>query len=331
MINILGSICILSVMPLDTPSFSMRIVMFSVSRQLSIVISLKSALIQQTSSLTVPLQIKQNLKSLSTSWLRCSLCTVRNPSRIPFHCPSDCSVEPVQIYSEHNHCSRLCPNVTPRSMTAEVSYINACTGLDNLPNELATLLERMCIFATPSSENKNLLDIKVPIVRSDILHQCDLMEDVAIAHGYNNLPRPPFLRSATVGAPLPMNKLSDIVRKEVALAGWTEVMSLILCSHDENYKFLRRKDDKTAVVLANPKTFEYQVVRTTLLPGILKTLRENKAMGLPIGIFEVSDVVLQDESLERKARNERRWAGIWINKTAGFEIVHGLLDRYEYF
>jgi len=213
-------------------------------------------------------------------------------------------------------------------MTAEVSYINACTGLGMLPNELAALLEKMCIFATPSSKDKDLLDIKIPITRSDILHQCDLMEDVAIAHGYNALPRPPFLRSATVGAPLPMNKLSDIVRKEVALAGWTEVMSLILCSHDENYGWLRRKDDKKAVVLANPKTIEYQVVRTTLLPGILKTIRENKAMGLPIGVFEVSDVALQDDTRERQARNERRWGGVWINKTAGFEIVHGLLDRY---
>ena len=105
-------------------------------------------------------------------------------------------------------------------------------------------------------------------------------------------------------------------------------MSLILCSHDENYGWLRRKDDKKAVVLANPKTIEYQVVRTTLLPGILKTIRENKAMGLPIGVFEVSDVALQDDTRERQARNERRWGGVWINKTAGFEIVHGLLDRY---
>ena len=214
-------------------------------------------------------------------------------------------------------------------MTAEVSYLNACTGLNLLPNDLANLLERMCIFATPSPTNKDILDVKIPITRSDILHQCDLMEDVAIAHGYNALPRPNFLRSATVGAPLPMNRLSDIVRREVAYAGWTEVMTLILCSHDENYKFLNRKDDGKAVVLANPKTVEYQVVRTTLLPGILKTLRENKAMGLPVGVFEVSDVALQDETLERKARNERRWAGVWINKTAGFEIVHGLLDRYD--
>lgn len=213
-------------------------------------------------------------------------------------------------------------------MTAEVSYLNACTGLNLLSHELANLLERMCLFASPSKTNKDLLEIRIPITRSDVLHQCDLMEDVAIAHGYNALPRPHFLRSATVGAPLPMNQLSDIIRREVAFAGWTEVMSLILCSHDENYKFLKREDDAKAVVLSNPKTVEYQVVRTTLLPGLLKTLKENKAMGLPVGVFEVSDVALQDHTIERKARNERRWAGVWINKTAGFEIVHGLLDRY---
>jgi len=124
-----------------------------------------------------------------------------------------------------------------------------------------------------------------------------------------------------------MNKLSDIVRREVAYAGWTEVLSLILCSHAENYEWLNRKDDGCAITLANPKSVEYQVVRTSLLPGLLKTLRENKAMGLPIGVFEVSDIALKDETKERKARNERHWAGVWINKTAGFEIVHGLLDR----
>lgn len=213
-------------------------------------------------------------------------------------------------------------------MTAEVSYINACTGLQLLPSEIAQLLERMSIFVSPSKSDPDLLDVRVPITRSDILHQCDLMEDVAIAHGYNHLPRPNFLRSATVGAPLPMNKLSDIVRKEVAFAGWTEVMSLILCSRKENYDWLCRQDDDTAVTLANPKTQEYQVVRTTLLPGLLKTLRENKAMGLPVGVFEVSDVAMKDETKERRARNERHWAGVWINKSAGFEIVHGLLDRY---
>jgi len=69
------------------------------------------------------------------------------------------------------------------------------------------------------------------------------------------------------------------------------------------------------------------VVRTSLLPGLLKTIRENRSHALPIRIFEASDVVLKDAGRERQARNERHAAAVWCNKTAGFETVHGLLDR----
>lgn len=86
-------------------------------------------------------------------------------------------------------------------------------------------------------------------------------------------------------------------------------------------------DGKTAVKIANPKTLEFQVVRTTLLPGLLKTIRENRSHPLPIKIFETSDVVFKDTSRERQARNVRHAAAVWCNKTAGFEIVHGMLDR----
>lgn len=82
-----------------------------------------------------------------------------------------------------------------------------------------------------------------------------------------------------------------------------------------------------AVVLANPKTVEYQIVRTSLLPGILKTIRENRMHALPLRCFEVSDIVLKDPTLERQARNVRRVAGVFCGRKAGFEVVHGLLDR----
>ena len=63
------------------------------------------------------------------------------------------------------------------------------------------------------------------------------------------------------------------------------------------------------------------------MPGLLKTLRENRHVGVPVKIFEVGDVVLKDSSLERKSRNERRFAAAWCGKSSGFEVVHGLLDR----
>lgn len=154
------------------------------------------------------------------------------------------------------------------------------------------------------------------------------MEDVAIGYGFNKLPRSSPNKSATIGKPLAINKLGDIVRNECAMAGWVEVMPLILCSHEENFEWLNRVDDgTTAIKLANPKTIEYQVVRTSLLPGLLKTLRENKSVRLPLQISEVSDIAVKDESLERRARNERRWAAAFYGRTSGFEVVHGLLDR----
>ncbi|KAH0830923.1 phenylalanine-tRNA ligase, beta subunit [Fonsecaea monophora] len=238
------------------------------------------------------------------------------------------TVEPIQIISEHNGQSRQVPDLTPRSTVAEVDYINACCGLSLSAQEICDLLTRMSYSARPSKSDKNLIDVDVPPTRADVLHQADIMEDVCIAYGFNKLPRAFPKVGATIAAPLAINKLSDILRLEAAMAGWAEVLPLILCSHDENFAWLNRKDDgNTAVRLANPKTAEYQVVRTTLLPGLLKTIRENKHHSIPIKIFEVSDVAFKDASLERKSRNERHFAAAWYGKTSGFEVVHGLLDR----
>ncbi|APA10401.1 hypothetical protein SS1G_07120 [Sclerotinia sclerotiorum 1980 UF-70] len=244
------------------------------------------------------------------------------------YCAEPFTIEPVEIISEHNQETRQTPNLSPRETEAEVDYINNCCGLSETPEKICELLKKMCLSAKPSSKDKNLLDVSIPPTRADVLHQCDIMEDVAIAYGFNNLPRTSPNKASTIAQPLPINKLGDIVRTETAMAGWSEVMPLILCSHDENFAWLNRKDDgTTAVRLANPKTAEYQVVRTSLLPGLLKTIRENKKHSLPLKVFEVSDVAFKDLSLERKSRNERHFAAAWYGKTSGFEVVHGLLDR----
>lgn len=100
------------------------------------------------------------------------------------------------------------------------------------------------------------------------------------------------------------------------------------CSHDENFAWLNRPDPgRFAVSLANPKSLEYQVVRTSLLPGMLKTARENRSLPLPMKVFEVADVVIQADTEERQACNYRRLCAVYMDRKAGFEVVHGLLDR----
>ncbi|TKA75637.1 hypothetical protein B0A49_02326 [Cryomyces minteri] len=244
------------------------------------------------------------------------------------YCEEPFTIEPAKIISPHNNESREEPDLSPRETQAEMSYINSVCGLDLSADQICKLLTRMCYKASPSKSEPDIIDVHIPITRADVLHQADIMEDVAIAYGFNNLPRHFPSKSAAIAAPLAINKLADIVRLEAAMAGWSEVLPLILCSHDENFAWLNRADDgATAVRLQNPKTAEYQIVRTSLLPGLLKTIRENKKHSVPIKVFEASDVAFKDTSLERKSRNERHFAAAWYGKTSGFEVVHGLLDR----
>ena len=91
---------------------------------------------------------------------------------------------------------------------------------------------------------------------------------------------------------------------------------------------MRKKiEDIPAVHIANPKTLEFQIARTSLLQGLLKTVQANRGMGLPLKLFEISDVVIKDAGAEVGSRNERHMSAIYYNKSPGFEKIHGLLDR----
>ena len=123
---------------------------------------------------------------------------------------------------------------------------------------------------------------------------CDIAEDVAIAYGYNNIKRtvPPV---NTVGAQQPVNHFSDMVRQEMAMQGFTEVLAWILCSHDDNFANVLREDDgNSAAIVANPSGLDVQVARSSLLQGVLKAMGANKDAPLPAKLFEVGDVVLID-------------------------------------
>jgi phenylalanyl-tRNA synthetase beta chain len=120
-------------------------------------------------------------------------------------------------------------------MTAHTSYINSCTGLALTSQEVSTLLTRMALTASVSASNSDEILVHVPATRPDIFHECDIMEDAAIAYGFNNLPDK-FPTTSTVAQPLAISKLSDVIRREWAYAGWVEVLSLILVSQ---YDYIR--------------------------------------------------------------------------------------------
>ncbi|KAJ6757623.1 PHENYLALANINE--TRNA LIGASE BETA SUBUNIT [Salix koriyanagi] len=173
-------------------------------------------------------------------------------------------------------------------------------------------------------DNNCNINVLIPPTRSDILHPCDVMEDVAIAYGYNGIPK----RRLPSMKPLPLNQLEDLIREEIAMNGFTEVLTWILCSNRENFALLNREDDQSsAVIIGNPRSSDFEAVRTSLMPGALKIIGHNKDHPKPIKIFEVGDVALLDESKDVGATNRRHLAALYCGTNSGFELIHSLMDR----
>merc|ERR1719265_1462403 len=201
-------------------------------------------------------------------------------------------------------------------------------------------------MSVPCEADGNDLICQIPITRSDIMHECDLIEDLAIAYGYNNLVQEIPQTKGCAGEQ-PIKHLTDLIRISMANAGWTEAYNWALISRKENFEQLRREQKAeelwrpvahpneyfpyaNAVALGNAKTKEFEIVRTTLLGGVLKCLANNKHLTQPIKIFEVGDVVIQEPTMEVGARNVRRVCAIHAGQTAEFSKLHGLLDQIMY-
>jgi phenylalanyl-tRNA synthetase beta chain len=257
------------------------------------------------------------------------------------YCKEPFTVEAVQVEYEETAPDGTKSLVTPTMETSEVTMnvarLNTVIGVSMTAPECAQLLERMMYTIAKITDED--VTVTVPPMRTDVIGSADVMEDVAIAVGYDNIK---YVECKTRGlvTQTPLNKLAHLLRTEMACAGYTELLTLSLCSRADAFENLGRTDDDVAVHIANPQTMEFQVCRPSLLPGIMKTLSANKSKPLPQRFFECADVVLLDNEknfpslidnrtdfLSSGACNQRRLAAVHCNGTSsGFESIHGLAE-----
>jgi len=240
------------------------------------------------------------------------------------YCQTPYEIEPVEVEQVDGKVT-VFPNLTDRIEEVSVKKINQRIGIDVDAKTAAKLLSRMSL--PTEVMNGDTLRVTIPVTRADILHFCDIAEDCAVAFGFNNILKT-VPKTSCIGNQFELNRLSDLIRHGVAESGFTEALTFTLCScSDVAEKFGKKIEEIPAVHIANPKSLDFQIGRTTLLPGLLKTIANNQGTALPIQLFEVSDVILKDSSAETGSRNERRLCAVYYNRTPHFEIIQGLLDR----
>lgn len=112
----------------------------------------------------------------------------------------------------------------------------------------------MGLKALPDGENT--LKVMVDCNRSDVMHPCDVAEDLAIAYDYDNVEER-ATPSPTIGSQQTLNKVSDLLRQELAFAGYKECLNFALCSKEEISSRICRPSDPLAITIGNPKTLDF--------------------------------------------------------------------------
>ena len=218
------------------------------------------------------------------------------------------------------------PDLTREDHVLDPAAAARLIGVDLSTEAVETLLRRMGHAVEPGPGGT--LRVKAPAYRNDLLHEVDLVEDVAIAYGFHNV-EPRLVPSLTIGGALAVEDASAAVSRVLAGLGFLETLSLPITSPEQCFDALRRpRDAALALEIENPihddSGVALAMLRTDLLPGLLQCLARYRGAELPQKLFEVGDVTHLDAGVETGAREIRRAAAVSIHNRAGFAEARSL-------
>ena len=205
------------------------------------------------------------------------------------------------------------PMLKKQEISTSAGFVNARLGLRLSENDIKELLEKAGFGV---SLDRGRITAEVPCYRFDIMHEIDLTEEVAMAYGYDKL-EPVFPEIFTIGKADEIETLSNKTREIMIGMGFQEVLTYIL----EGSNLFDAFNIK-AVKLDNPVSDEHDCIRSSLVPGLIELLSNNKHYPLPHKIFEVGDIVTQGDS----PLMERRVAAVISDTEAGFTLIKSVAE-----
>jgi phenylalanyl-tRNA synthetase beta chain len=212
------------------------------------------------------------------------------------------------------------PDLSPRKWKLSNEYVEKTLGIELTPKETVSWLGRMGHGAGAKGDE---IEVGVPCYRTDIMHPIDLVEDVAIAYGYDKfVPNIPPVH--TKAGEDELEVFSRNLRNFVIGYGAMEVVTFMLSNREKLFTRMLIAEEAVAEV-ENPKMEGYNVLRNRLLPGLMEVLSVNKHHPYPQSLYEVDDVVLLDEETDIGARSARRMALVQCHAKASFSDIKATL------
>lgn len=178
------------------------------------------------------------------------------------------------------------PDFSTKTFNIKKSSIKKRLGLELKNIEIKELL-RQARFDVKKQE-KDLIEVIVPFYRTDIMHEVDIIEDIGIMYGYENIESTP-VEISTNGRLHDSTSYNEKIRNIIVGMNYQEVLTYTRTDEEVLQK-------KGFVEIANPIGTKMNCLRNELIPLLLDFLSKNTHYEYPQKVFEIGKIFNKKKS-----------------------------------
>ncbi len=179
-------------------------------------------------------------------------------------------------------------DILPKRIPLRLERVNAVLGTHFNSGEVIEMLSRLHMLA---EEEKGFLAVDIPTYRNDIAEEIDLVEEVARVFGYQNLPKRPARHISSSIPNAPVFVFEKRARDRLVAEGLQEWITCDLISPGLSALAGMREKNSTAIAVLHPRSVDQSILRTSLLPGLLQTVKYNlDRQNRDLSAFEVGKI-----------------------------------------
>jgi phenylalanyl-tRNA synthetase beta chain len=212
------------------------------------------------------------------------------------------------------------PSFDSEKLSFDKSIVLKKTGLDLKDKEVIGLLERARFDAKIVG---NKVHVVFPSYRVDIMHPVDVVEDLLISYGFNNIV-PELVEMSVVGSELKESRFLDFVREGCIGLALQEVLTYNLSSKQvQGVNLFSPNED--FVEIANPVSLNYEIFRKRLSPQLLDFISKNKDKEFPQRVFEVGSCLEIDSNAENGVKQSNHVCVVLSHSNVNFTEAKSFL------
>jgi phenylalanyl-tRNA synthetase beta chain len=188
------------------------------------------------------------------------------------------------------------PNFASRSIVVDADPVNKILGLNISGSILVSCLKKCRLDAAMKGKKIQCI---IPRHRFDIFGGMDIVEEVALGYGIDNL-KPAWPASVHIGEKNPTSEKLDSISRLMTGFGFMETLNSTLTGEQILYEMANR-DSSQIISVTSSKSQEHTILRDSILPGLLENLSKNIHETYPQKFFESGTVFTKGTSIKETA------------------------------